>query len=416
MFKSWSLEKIYRTLPFVFCLCILGALSLNPVYKSQLGYDLGLRYYECRLMLEEKLDPADVVIGRVESKGYRYFMDKRPEYAQKRGIHAYPPWEYGIMLPLAILPPTVVALLYSVVNIFALFGLFAFTIWSMRRNGCEREWECLAPLTLFIFSIPLTQCLSLGNFGLLITAAYAGAAWSLTEKKSVFLGVFWALAMLKPQLGIWLAFPIFFKRQWCSAFVAVGICVLLTLVPAIFLHKSPIALILQLLETTSQSAAITHYAAELFAFLHYSSFQGLISILNMACCSLLVGGVSYFNRKSTDGLLLVAPLALCALWGSYSQPHDRMLLVLPFLALMREIARAQFLPKKLSVALICLFIIIGMNTVHLKFFGRVFNPWEMQHFMSKIFVLTDPCLWILTTCTWLYCMGHKLGMTSKHNS
>ncbi len=368
------------------------------VWRSTVGYDLTLRYNECRVMLEEGLDPADVVAGRVESVGYRYFMDERPEMAHKQVIHAYPPWEYGVMLPLAAFPRSVVGGVYRLLTVVALLGVAMFSLRCMRQVELrDRVWEMAAPLSLLLFIQPLKVCADIGNFGLLITGAYLGAAWALSTRRPIALGLFWAAAMMKPQLGVWLAFPILFTRQWRAIPVAVGACCLLSLVPALYLGKSPVTLVLELADTSAQSAAVTQYGVGLFAFLHPTAYQGLIAPLNMTVCALVLGTISWWYRNSRDGLLLLAPVALCALWGSYSPPHDRMLLFVPMLLLIREGLRVPTTPKIRFTAIVGTLFIAGMCIVEYRLFRMAFNPWAANTPLSRLFILVDPCCWVLLT-------------------
>ena len=67
----------------------------------------------------------------------------------------------------------------------------------------------------------------------------------LNKGNDVIAGFCWAIAMIKPQLGLIFAIPLLMRRKWKTCFVAGIICLSLSIPPALMCNTSPLTMILQ---------------------------------------------------------------------------------------------------------------------------------------------------------------------------
>lgn len=399
--KFPSLQRELSTTRFILLTLCVALFSLLPFRGSlkcssrYLGYDLALRYNECRCILDEQRIPADVVSGRVESKQYAYFMDiaaDRQLSRSKKPIHSYPPWAYGLLLPIAKLGVTTFTRIVALVNIAALLFLGFFGGYYLRKQSCPSFLACLAPLLVLSAYTSIRFCIAVANFGILITAAYLLVAIGITSGKQGLTIIGWTLAMMKPQFGLLLAIPILCARQWIALVCTPIVCFLLSCLPAYYLNISPINLILKLTETGAQARGI-HYTEGLFAFLHYTRAQNWILPLNFLSCISVVLWSAWKGRHFRNGLLAVAPVALCTLWGSYSQPHDRMLLFLPLWFCVAWLLTHPIHHRTSLAALLFSGLSITMS-LELHILRRCFSPWSEGILSAKLFTVIDPLWWL----------------------
>lgn len=153
-------------------------------------------------------------------------------YAPQDAEVDYPPWALVELSPLALLPEGARASIWIVLNVALLIAL-------ARRLARETREPPPVQLALVLLLVSTAAARTLTQFSVLsFTFAIAGALSASASGAAVLVG----LALMKPQIGavawIWLLV----SRQWGRAALALAVPVVLTMIFALRLSISPIAL------------------------------------------------------------------------------------------------------------------------------------------------------------------------------
>lgn len=294
---------------------------------SSNGDDFRMRMNEIEC-LRSGIDPFRVWSGEVIHERYfpferKYVEDGRPgrEGFRIEPIHVYTPWEYAYMFPLSCLERDAAWRVYLGLLMVAAVSLFCFGFCDGVRS--HRTWT-----VGFLFSalatlhwLPSWYDVRFGNFGLFIAATIVGMVLSLQRGRDALAGVFYALAMTKPQACLLISIPLLLHRKYKTLFVAVAICFSGTVVSAILAGVSPVTMILE--ASTAGTFGFSGCALFPTVLVDYLLMAGVSKGL-MVNAALIVGFVlclwlCWKMRDETDWLwLIVPPVFLGAAW-TYNQ-------------------------------------------------------------------------------------------------
>ncbi len=303
-----------------------AVLSLEP---NQFGYDFQLRYNETKCVLAG-VDPFLIWTGARELQPYVPFSNGGP---MVDGIHdvvgAYPPWEYPLMMPFALLPKRVAQYAFFVLGILcsvALVGWSIFAGWRLRGDVGD-GFLCGAFAVIPTYYV--VYCLNYLNFGVMIALAMVCLAFCLDRGRNVLAGLCWSMMMVKPQIALLFAIPLLIGRRYLTIAVAAGICLALTLVSAFVCGRSPIAMILCVGQCQDMFPKFYLLGPEVADWL--KAIAPAFPLCVNVVIGLLACVVLSLRFKGCEGWLmkLLPTMVLCWLW-SVSRFYDQSVLVVGF--------------------------------------------------------------------------------------
>lgn len=299
--------------------------------------DFSLRMTEIKC-LRMGVNPFDVWHGDVVLPPFRPNYGSKvsgPEFTEE--INAYAPWEYAFMLPLSFLPRKLAWMLY-----FAMMGLslaFVFAIgraYGQSATGSREDGLIAGAVPVLMVAYPIWSNICIGNFSVIVLAAVVAMAYFLDRDKDVCAGFAWALAMLKPQLGLIFAIPLIMRRKWRTCLVAAGTCAVASIVPSAMCGTPPLTLILQT------------PAANLFCFkgcgtLPYALCGHLPGngdvMLAVAIGALACFALSRLIPCDASWLVFLSPAAICATSWTYVSTYGHVLCYFLFLGIVIDLLK-----------------------------------------------------------------------------
>lgn len=325
-----KIQRLFLLLVLLLCLLPVGSMFLGAraTFQRFQSVDLGFRYGEI-CCAHEGINSFEV--WNRECFPERYKGGDRPDMPYdpdpaKIEVHYYPPWHVIAMWWMGRLSFTTVQWIYYIASAVGIL----FAGWWLYRQSPAGSlltkvawWAILGAFLLR----PLRDVLATGNYGLLMALCIGGLLWSLERRRDLLAGLFWALLMIKPQLGLLFFWPILFGRRFLSMGIAVGICLLCTGLVALNDHCSPIDLLLQIREVGLP------YLAE-------NSVMGNTTAWPIFCFA-LCGLLSFLFRHFSSWQFRVLPtIVLIPIW-TYLQLHDKVILW-PFILLLANIVTGAF--------------------------------------------------------------------------
>lgn len=357
--KGLLLKIAFSTVFGLAALFCCSELVLCSVFGSDLCYfyDFQLRYNEARCILSG-VDPFLVWNGTVAHAEYVPF--KIDFVAAHNYIHAYPPWEYSLFLPLALLPKTVALGVYLAIEASACFCMFycAYRTFS-GRGGSFAGIVGLAIAFLTCYAV--FDCLIFGNYGILIAAAIFLMAHFLQKGRQFAAGLCWAFMMVKPQIGLLFAVPVLIGRRYRVLAVAVSACLLTSVLPAVLCGRSPVSMIMSVLDY-GRDYNVGGFVHNVFFDPSWVPGLDLSPAVGLGCnVAIGIGLCVYLSfrfRNYDDWTLRLLPASvLCILWF-VSRPHDGCVYLFSFVSLglliFDRVQSREVLAGLVSPILICL--------------------------------------------------------------
>lgn len=252
-------------------------------------------------------------------------------------VNAYAPWEYVYMYPLSVLPESCAWFSYCVM----MFVACSFLVWFGLRTGSSLSVD--GSVRFLVMSVPalaisylLWSNWSVGNFMPFVLAATALMIVCLNRGRDVWAGVFWALAMVKPQIAILLSVPMVFWGKWRTCFVAAGVCLILTFVMS-WVLKTPVVDLLVQGPAANTSFFFGCGTWPMFLCGHFGSVNVDIVI------AAFLGGVVCFAmtwivREEKDWTVRLFPAALCSCCWTYTQAYSHAMAYFFVLVLIMKLA------------------------------------------------------------------------------
>jgi len=354
--KKWKLLKaaaksFAQTIGFGWChasslrrLAVVGFVALVALAAASVvqGFLNGLRFIDfqwlpSRLLLQGE-NPYQYTL-----KGVRFCGS---------GVHANQvPSCLALLLPFAALPRYWGNALWAACNLFFTGGFlfFVFKLW-FSRSARKIDDALFIPFALFLLAGSPWRVLIGNGQHLMFSLCFFAAALYACERKRAFLGgVLLALSAFKYTTIAPLAFIFLWRKEWTSICVAAAIHVLLTVASGIYLHESPVALVLQSFEVGHKlllacgSADVASVLSALGcerAIVQMFATVGYV-VCGFLCCSVFVG--------KKEHLLKLSVLAVISNMMFYHRGYDFVTLVFPLAYVMT----AEFISRTdgLAVAL-----------------------------------------------------------------
>ena len=248
-------------------LVVLGvALTLTCIRPPDGHYDFNLRMNELACV-RQGVNPYAVWHGDVELKPFYANTHKGPvPDGCTRQVNAYAPWAYVYMLPVSLLPEGVGWTVYCLLMALCVVGI---AMMPAREDASGDGRTIELAVSMLAIGYPLFANCSVGNFGVFVLFGAVLMAWAHNRGLWWLAGLGWALAMVKPQLGLLFAIPLLLRGRFATGVVAGGLCLAATVAMSVVLKTPVVDLLLQ------GPAANTEFST--VAGLGRSSFVGLLA-------------------------------------------------------------------------------------------------------------------------------------------
>jgi len=277
------------------------------------------------------------------------------------GVQGYPPWHTAFFWFYGWLPEIMCISLMSVV-----FGVcLAFIVSEGFRLSKARFRHPGLTLcfSLAFISFPVIRCFIVFNYGVLILAAFLLMNRALERNHAILAGLAWALMMIKPQIGLLFAWPLFWHRRYLTIATAAVVCLAGTLFTSFAVHDSVIDLILQFPEIGRQYGG----GVLMNRIIRPIVGDGALFLVP-ALFFVAVGYATWSIRKERDFLACCVPVALVIPIWTYGWDHDSVILLTTIMIL----AGRFFTTRRLDVLTIlgCLYLLL---MVFMEAWGTVFS-------------------------------------------
>jgi hypothetical protein len=295
-------------------LAVVAVHVLTCVRSPANRCDFRLRMNELACV-RQRINPYDVWSGKVSLPPYypNTLVGEPPAGCTKQ-VNAYAPWEYVAMLPFSLVSEDCAWTIYCL-----LMGVaFAAVLFLPGRLSAEDSFlQAIVPM--LVVAHPVWSNTGVGNFGIIVLAASVAMAWAFNRGHDVLAGVFWAIAMLKPQIGLAFAIPLLMKRKIPSCLIAGGLCLALSAVAAVICRSSLVAMLFQGPEANTSF----FYGCGTWPYFLCSDITRSRDILagllvGVVLCSTMTGLV----RKEKDWFVLLMPAAITSCCWTYTQAYS----------------------------------------------------------------------------------------------
>lgn len=329
-------------------LVVLGvALILTCIRPPDGHYDFNLRMNELACV-RQGVNPYAVWHGDVELEPFYANTHKGPvpEGCTKQ-VNAYAPWAYVYMLPVSLLPEGEEWPVYCLLMALCVVGIFVMTA-REGASGAGRTIELAVPM--LVIGYPLIASCSVGNFGVFVLFGAVLMAWALNRGHWWLAGLGWALAMVKPQLGLLFAIPLLLRGRFATCVVAGGLCLAATVAMSVVLKTPVVDLLLQ------GPAANTEFFQGCGTWPKF--LCGTFGVEHDILIGMGVGAVACFAltwmvRKEGDWFVLLMPAAICGCSWTYASNYCQAMGWFLAFVLVRELVRnprSKFLWMMLVIA------------------------------------------------------------------
>ena len=313
---------------------VLGvALTLTCVRPPDGHYDFNLRMNEL-VCVRLGVNPHAVWHGDIELKPFYANTHKGPvpEGCSKQ-VNAYAPWAYVYMLPISLLPEVAEWSVYCLLMALCVVGI---GMMSAREytSGTERTIELTVPM--LVIGYPLFANCSVGNFGVFVLFGAVLMAWALNRGLWWLAGLGWALAMVKPQLGLLFAIPLLLRRRFATCAVAGGVCLAATVAMSIVLKTPVVDLLLQ------GPAANTEFfqgCGTWPKFLCGTFGVERDILIGMGVGAVVCFALTWMVRREGDWFVLLMPAAICGCSWTYASNYCQAMGWFLAFVLVRELVR-----------------------------------------------------------------------------
>jgi len=178
-------------------------------------------------------------------------------------------------------------------------------------------------------------------------------------------GVFLALSMVKPQIGLLFVVPLLIGGEFKTVFCGGAICMIATLPPALLCGESPIDMVLSVRE---YSIAYSRGCYTSGAFVGDSLFRTaninllINAFVGVSSCAML----SWLFRMGRSWLFRLIPACVtCVIW-TVARPHDLCILVLPICVLTKLVVAQSERPDVAAVIFFQYFLCVILRGIGLR--------------------------------------------------
>jgi hypothetical protein len=245
----------------------------------------------------------------------------------------YPPTFQMMLMPLGALPYVAAWLIWSGV-------LYGFYVLLMRRLADDQD------RLLFLLLAPGAAVnLFFGQNGILSTILLGGGVL-LLRSRPILGGMLLGLMAYKPQFALLIPFALLAGREWRALMAAILSQLVLMLASLLVLGTEPwLAFLYKLAHPATVFSSSSSDWRSIPSMMIFARTLGLgtlaSSILHWSIAAIATAGTLWTWRKSDDGAIRAAVLAIAVLLVTpYLRAYDMLLLVLPIAMLLRGPAAA----------------------------------------------------------------------------
>ena len=315
-------------------LAALGvALTLTCIRPPDGHYDFNLRMNELACV-RQGVNPYAVWHGDVELKPFYANTHKgpAPDGCTKQ-VNAYAPWAYVYMLPVSMLPGGFDWAVYCLLMALCVVGVGTL---AAREGSSGAGWTLVMSVPMLMIGYPLFANCSVGNFGVFVLFGAVLMAWALNRGLWCLSGLGWALAMVKPQLGLLMAIPLLLRGRFATCVVAGGICLVATVAMAVALKTPVVDLLLQ---GPSANTEFFHGCGTWPKFLCGTFGVEYDILIGMGVGAVVCFALTWAVRREGDWFVLLMPAAICGCSWTYASNYCQMMGWFLAFVLVREIVR-----------------------------------------------------------------------------
>lgn len=361
------------------CLLTLGLVAVALVWTCakppDRHCDFSLRMNELTCV-RQRVNPYSVWHGDIELKPFYANTHKGPiPEGCSRQVNAYSPWTYAYMWPISLLPDGVDWFVYCALMALAL----AFVGWAVRHEGV---FPAVVPFLLIAY--PLFANCSVGNFGVFVLSGAVLSAWALNRNLDWLAGIGWALAMVKPQLGLLFAVPFLVRGKFLACTVAGGVCLALTIVMS-FVLKTPVVDLL--LQGPAANTMFFHGCGMWPSFLCGALGVERDILMGMGVGAAVCLILTWQVRKDDDWFVVLMPAAICGCTWTYASNYCQVMGWFMAFVLVRELVER---PNSKLLWTLFVLAVVSLSRWPLALFG-------LCHFMGWQFPVSDAAFWSFDT-------------------
>ena len=315
-------------------LAVLGmALTLTCIRPPDGHYDFNLRMNEL-VCVRQGVNPYAVWHGDVKLKPFYANTHKGPvpEGCTKQ-VNAYAPWAYVYMLPISLLPAGAEWSVYCLLIALCVVGVGAL---AAREDTSNAGWALVTAVPLLVIGYPLFASCSVGNFGVFALFGAVLMAWALNRGLWWLAGLGWALAMVKPQLGLLFAIPLLLRGRFAACVVAGGVCLAATFAMSVALKTSVVDLLLQ---GPAANTEFFHGCGTWPKFLCETFGVEYDILIGMGVGAIVCVVLTWMIRKELDWFILLMPAAICGCCWTYASNYCQVMGWFLAFVLVRELVR-----------------------------------------------------------------------------
>ena len=303
--------------------------------------DFTMRYRESKYVVSG-INPFDVVTG----------IREKTEIGSLWDVAGYTPWgmAYGIFINFTFLPETYARILFCIVYLCMMSGT-AFFVYRMTGRYYDNKMSTI--FALLVLSIPgWGTGLDWLNFGALFGAAIFMAV-IIMDKYPLAAGILFGLAAAKPQLAMPFYLGLCFKKKYKVLTTAVALPAGAWVICLILTGTLPWEMLIQqqeIMKTVGRQ--LGNWASSLSTYYNNINFTtGKPYFVGMFGCIILAVYVWHIMKKNgiEDNESYFSVAAVFSGMWTYSQAHDRTVLMIVIAALAFYIKDQQVFPKKLMV-------------------------------------------------------------------
>ena len=370
-FEAWltperrvGLPLVVMAFPAILWL-LQGVSALREGGLSKASGDFSAFYMAGRFLLEGRFDDV-----------YNFGAQEQFQRAQgapdEAGFLAFisPPFSVIFFAPLALLPPAFALFIWRLLGLAALYASIKLLQREFPALSAHKASRLL--LVSFLF-YPTLLWLMLGQATSLVLFLYTACFVYLRRGQDLKAGFLLGLLLFKPQLGLWPALLLCYRRRWW-ALLGGGLAVLLWL--AIGFLLSPVAM-----------KSFFYLSPGLFQYIRGETFHtwGLMSLYGFGAvladgASRALGGLLGWLLTALGGLVfasfwyraswapeskpwdlrMAASLALAPILSPHLFAYDLMLLLLPF-AILCAVAPSAWRAPNFLVGTALLWLLAFLN-------------------------------------------------------
>ncbi len=344
-------------------------------------------------------DPAKLLA--MGDNPYRYSLENKPVpyegFMQKYIVANQVPSCLLLLLPFTFLPQLLANQVWDVCNLIftAVFLIYLYkSFFEGRPDANKFVWVAL----LFLSGTPLREIIGNGQHLLFSLAFFMPAYYYATKERWYVSGILLALSAFKYTTIAPLAFVFVFRRWWRPLLMAAVLHVVATIGCGLYLHESPLVLVLQSLKVGAGLTA--QGSCDLASLMYQIGCENTAVWANFGYVAfgVLLLVLSFMKRR--DDLLALSLLGVISNVMFYHRNYDFVVLVFP-------IAYALLTKDSGSFALKALKWVLGV-VVFWTFYGvRILHQADI-HPIVVDFVLMHALLVAL-----LVCFGKRMTATNQ---